>query len=135
MASGQRDEQPATTTDAKGLPSQLAPDDASHSGNDNVADTGTHTGSSDMEEESSVGLALPPAIFSATSHPEMTDIPQEAIEGLAQEFVEKVKEGGWDNTSEVYRKNWEKAVDEANETFKSAYGDDAYLQLTSGATD
>lgn len=76
----------------------------------------------------------PPAVFNALNHPELTDIPREAIEALAQEFVEKVRKGGWDNTSEAYRKNWEKAAEEADETFKAAYGYDAYLKLTSGGT-
>ncbi len=89
---------------------------------------------SDTEADASDGIALPPAIFNATKHPELTDIPPDVIERLAQEFVEKVKEGGWDNTSEAYRKNWEKAVEEVNETFKAAYGYDAYLKLTSGGT-
>lgn len=88
----------------------------------------------DSEEESSDGMSPPPAIFNATKHPELTDIPPDVIERLAQEFVEKVKQGGWDNTSEAYRKNWEKAVEEANESFKAAYGYDAYLKLTGGGT-
>lgn len=76
----------------------------------------------------------PPAVFNALNHPELTEIPREAIEALAQEFVEKVRKGGWDNTSEAYRKNWEKAAEEADETFKAAYGYDAYLKLSSGGT-
>lgn len=88
----------------------------------------------DSEEESSDEMSPPPAIFNATKHPELTDIPPDVIERLAQEFVEKVKQGGWDNTSEAYRKNWEKAVEEANESFKAAFGYDAYLKLTSGGT-
>ncbi len=92
------------------------------------------TGSGETEEEPSADVALPPAIFNATKHPELTDIPPDVIERLAQEFVEKVKQGGWDTTSEAYRKNWEKAVEEANEAFKAAFGYDAYLKLTSGGT-
>jgi hypothetical protein len=99
-----------------------------------ASDSGMRAESDSESPDEATPPPPPPGVFNALNHPELTDIPREAIEGLAQEFVEKVKQGGWDNTSEAYRKNWEKAAEETDETFKAAYGYDAYLKLTSGGT-
>lgn len=99
--------------------------------------TGSPTGGGEVmnPDESTEEVALSPvlpAIFNAADNPNLTNIPTEGMEGIAEEFVEKVKQGGWDTTSEAYRKNWEKATEEADELFKAKYGYDAYLKLHRG---
>ncbi len=99
--------------------------------------TGSPTGEGEvMNPDASSEEAAPspvlPAIFNAADNPNITNIPTEGMEGIAEEFVEKVKQGGWDTTSEAYRKNWEKATEEADELFKAKYGYDAYLKLHRG---
>lgn len=98
--------------------------------------TGSPTGDGEVmapdASEEAAPSPLPPAIFNAADNPNLTNIPAEGMEGIAEEFVEKVKQGGWDTTSEAYRKNWEKATEEADELFKAKYGYDAYLKLHRG---
>jgi len=71
-----------------------------------------------------------PAVFGATGNAILTNIPYAAgLEDIANDFVEKVKQGGWDTTSEAYKKNWEQAVEEADNLVRARYGPEVLFRL------
>ena len=71
-----------------------------------------------------------PAVFGATGNAILTNIPYApGLEDIANDFIEKVKQGGWDTTSEAYKKNWEQAVEEADNLVRARYGTEVYLRL------
>jgi hypothetical protein len=71
-----------------------------------------------------------PAVFGAAGNPLVTKIPYApGLEDIANDFIEKVKQGGWDTTSEAYQKNWQKAVEEADNLVRARYGTEVYLRL------
>lgn len=75
-----------------------------------------------------------PAVFGALSISNISNMPGAAgLEDIAQEFNEKVKQAGWDNTSETYRSNWQKAAQEADDILRARYGTEAYLRMQQGA--
>jgi hypothetical protein len=75
-----------------------------------------------------------PAVFGLLAQSNVTNLPiAEGLQGIAEEFTEKVKQGGWDTTSEAYRTNWEKAAQEADDTLRARYGTEIYLNLKQNA--
>ena len=71
-----------------------------------------------------------PAVFGAAGNAILTNIPYApGLEDIASDFIEKVKQGGWDTTSEAYKKNWEQAVEEADNLVRARYGTEVYLRL------
>ena len=71
-----------------------------------------------------------PAVFGATGNAILTKIPYApGLEDIANDFIEKVKQGGWDTTSEAYKKNWEQAVEETDNLVRARYGTEVYLRL------
>lgn len=82
-----------------------------------------------------VGSEAPvPAVFGLLAQSNVTDLSMaEGLQGIAEEFAEKVKQGGWDTTSEAYRTNWEKAAQEADDTLRARYGTEAFLRLKQNA--
>lgn len=82
-----------------------------------------------------VGSEAPvPAVFGLLADSNVTNLPvAEGLQGIAEEFVEKVKQGGWDTTSEAYRTNWEKAAQEADDLLRARYGTEIYLKLKQNA--
>lgn len=82
-----------------------------------------------------VGSEAPvPAVFGLLADSNVTNLPvAEGLQGIAEEFTEKVKQGGWDTTSEAYRTNWEKAAQEADDTLRARYGTEIYLKLKQNA--
>jgi hypothetical protein len=71
-----------------------------------------------------------PAVFGATGNAILTNLPYApGLEDIANDFIEKVKQGGWDTTSEAYKKNWEQAVEEADNLVRARYGTEVYLRL------
>lgn len=82
-----------------------------------------------------VGSEAPvPAVFGLLADSNVTNLPfADGLEGIAEEFAEKVKQGGWDTTSEAYRKNWEKAAVEADDILRARYGTEVYLKLKQNA--
>ena len=71
-----------------------------------------------------------PAVFGATGNAILTNIPYApGLEDIANDFIEKVKQGGWDTTSEAYKKNWEQAVEESDNLVRARYGTEVYLRL------
>lgn len=84
-----------------------------------------------MDVAPPVGSEAPvPAVFGLLAATNVTNIPYaDGLEAIAEEFAEKVKQGGWDTTSESYRKNWEKAAAEADDLLRARYGTELYLKL------
>jgi hypothetical protein len=82
-----------------------------------------------------VGSEAPvPAVFGLLADSNVTNLPvAEGLQGIAEEFTEKVKQGGWDTTSEAYRTNWEKAAQEADDLLRARYGTEIYLKLKQNA--
>jgi len=82
-----------------------------------------------------VGSEAPvPAVFGLLADSNVTNLPvAEGLQGIAEEFAEKVKQGGWDTTSEAYRTNWEKAAQEADDLLRARYGTEIYLKLKQNA--
>lgn len=82
-----------------------------------------------------VGSEAPvPAVFGLLADSNVTNLPvAEGLQGIAEEFAEKVKLGGWDTTSEAYRTNWEKAAQEADDLLRARYGTEIYLKLKQNA--
>ena len=75
-----------------------------------------------------------PAVFGLLADSNVTTLPvAEGLQGIAEEFAEKVKQGGWDTTSEAYRTNWEKAAQEADDLLRARYGTEIYLKLKQNA--
>jgi hypothetical protein len=75
-----------------------------------------------------------PAVFGLLAQSNVTNGPlAEGLEAIAEEFTEKVKQGGWDPTSEAYRTNWEKASQEADDTLRARYGTELYMKLKQNA--
>ena len=71
-----------------------------------------------------------PAVFGAAGNAALSNIPGAiGMEDIAEQFNERVKQGGWDTTSEAYRKNWEKALQEADDLLRARYGTETYLLL------
>ena len=71
-----------------------------------------------------------PAVFGATGNAILTNVPYApGLEDIANDFIEKVKQGGWDTTSEAYKKNWEQAVEESDNLVRARYGTEVYLRL------
>jgi hypothetical protein len=71
-----------------------------------------------------------PAVFGASDNAILRNIPYApGLEDIANDFIEKVKQGGWDTTSEAYKKNWEQAADEADNMVRARYGTEVYLRL------
>jgi hypothetical protein len=78
--------------------------------------------------------ATVPAVFGLLADSNVTSLPvAEGLQGIAEEFAEKVKQGGWDTTSEAYRTNWEKAAQEADDLLRARYGTEIYLKLKQNA--
>jgi hypothetical protein len=75
-----------------------------------------------------------PSVYGLVSMTNATNIPYaEGFQGIAEEFVEKVKQGGGDTTTEAYRKNWEQAAAEADDVLRARYGTEIYLKLKQNA--
>lgn len=71
-----------------------------------------------------------PAVFGATGNGILRNIPYApGLEDIANDFIERVKQGGWDTTSEAYKKNWEQAAEEADNLVRARYGTEVYLRL------
>ena len=78
--------------------------------------------------------ATVPAVFGLLAQSNVTDLPMaEGLQGIAEDFAEKVKQGGWDTTSEAYRANWEKASQEADDLLRARYGTEVFLRLKQNA--
>jgi|688.fasta_scaffold594282_1 hypothetical protein len=88
-----------------------------------------------MDPVPPVGSEAPvPAVFGLLADSNVTNLPiAEGLQGIAEEFAEKVKQGGWDTTSEAYRTNWEKAAQEADDLLRARYGTEIYLKLKQNA--
>jgi hypothetical protein len=82
-----------------------------------------------------VGSEAPvPAVFGLLAETNFTNLPAaDGIQAIAEEFAEKVKQGGWDTTSEAYKTNWEKAAQEADDVLRARYGTEIYLNLKRNA--
>jgi hypothetical protein len=82
-----------------------------------------------------VGSEAPvPAVFGLLADSNVTNLPfADGLQGIAEEFAEKVKQGGWDTTSEAYRANWEKAAQEADDILRARYGTEVYMKLKQNA--
>lgn len=82
-----------------------------------------------------VGSEAPvPAVFGLLRDSNVTNLPvAEGLQGIAEEFSEKVKQGGSDATSEAYRINWDKATQEADDLLRARYGTEIYLELKRNA--
>lgn len=75
-----------------------------------------------------------PAVYGLLTDPNITDLPvAEGLQGIAEEFAERVKQGGWDTTSEAYRTNWEQAAQEADDLLRARYGTEIFLKLKQNA--
>jgi hypothetical protein len=96
------------------------------------SDSGSTPG---MDLAPPVGSEAPvPAVFGLLADSNVTNLPvAEGLQGIAEEFTEKVKQGGWDTTSETYRTNWEKAAQEADDLLRARYGTEIYLKLKQNA--
>jgi hypothetical protein len=88
-----------------------------------------------MDQAPPVGSEAPvPAVFGLIAETNFTNLPAaEGIQAIAEEFTEKVKQGGWDTTSEAYKTNWEKAAQEADDVLRARYGTEIYLNLKRNA--
>ena len=88
-----------------------------------------------MDPVPPVGSEAPvPSVFGLLADSNVTNLPvAEGLQGIAEEFAEKVKQGGWDTTSEAYRTNWEKAAQEADDLLRARYGTEIYLKLKQNA--
>jgi hypothetical protein len=84
-----------------------------------------------IEEGPPVGSEPPvPSVYGLMSVTNATNVPYaEGFQGIAEEFTEQVKQGGWDNTSAAYKKNWEKAAERADDLLKARYGEEVYLKM------
>jgi hypothetical protein len=83
------------------------------------------------EEAPPVGSEPPvPSVYGLVSMTNATNVPySEGFQGIAEEFTEQVKQGGWDNTSAAYKKNWEKAAERADDLLRARYGEEVYLKM------
>ena len=71
-----------------------------------------------------------PSVYGLVSMTNATNVPYaEGFQGIAEEFTEQVKQGGWDNTSAAYKKNWEKAAERADDLLRARYGEEVYLKM------
>jgi hypothetical protein len=88
-----------------------------------------------MDLAPSVGSEAPvPAVFGLLTDSNVTNLPvAEGLQGIAEEFTEKVKQGGWDTASEAYKTNWEKATQEADDVLRARYGTEIYQKLKQSA--
>ena len=53
----------------------------------------------------------------------------DGLSEIAEQFAEKVKQGGWDTTSASYQSNWSNAAAEADALLRARYGVQAFQQL------
>jgi hypothetical protein len=84
-----------------------------------------------MDPAPPVGSEPPvPAAYGLLAETNFTNQPAaQGIQAIAEEFTDKVKQGGWDTTSEAYRINWEKAAQEADDVLRARYGTETFLNL------
>ena len=100
----------------------------------NIAAASTVSGVSGVAEPEASSIPVEPtpvpAVFGAAGNAALSNIPGAiGMEDIAEQFTERVKQGGWDTTSEAYRKNWEKALQEADDLLRARYGTETYLLL------
>jgi hypothetical protein len=70
-----------------------------------------------------------PAVYGAAQGTYTNAAMAEGLSEIAEQFAEKVKQGGWDTTSAAYQSNWSNAAAEADALLRARYGVQAYMQL------
>jgi hypothetical protein len=72
---------------------------------------------------------LIPAVYGAAQGTYTNAVMADGLSEIAQQFAEKVKQGGWDTTSAAYQSNWSNAAAEADALLRARYGVQTYMQL------
>jgi hypothetical protein len=82
-------------------------------------------------EENPVSDPAPPipAVYGASQGAVTNAVLADGLSDIAEQFNERVKQGGWDTTSEVYHSNWQKASEEADSQLRARFGVQAFQQL------
>jgi hypothetical protein len=70
-----------------------------------------------------------PAVYGAAQGTYTNQVMADGLGEIAEQFAEKVKQGGWDTTSASYQSNWSNAAAEADALLRARFGVQAYQQL------
>jgi len=88
------------------------------------------TSSSPIDENPPSEPAPPiPAVYGAAQGAVTNANMADGLSDIAEQFNERVKQGGWDTTSEAYHSNWQKASEEADSQLRARYGVEAFMKL------
>ena len=84
---------------------------------------------SSAEKSPSGPQVVIPAVFGASQGIYTNAAMADGLSEIAEQFAEKVKQGGWDTTSASYQSNWSNAAAEADALLRARYGVQAFQQL------